>query len=95
VGSTGQRERTCACSKKTAPIGLAHWAAGERERGGGKRARARNRLTGGGRLLAWARPARLTWVEMGFSIFLEFLMPFLFTFSRVFNSNSNQISISN
>jgi hypothetical protein len=36
VGSTGQRERTCACSKKTAPIGLAHWAAGERERGGGE-----------------------------------------------------------
>jgi hypothetical protein len=39
VGSTGQRERTCACSKKTAPIGLAHWAAGERG-GGGESTRA-------------------------------------------------------
>jgi hypothetical protein len=31
----------------------------------------------------------LPWVELAFPIFLEFLMPFLFIFSRVFNSNSN------
>jgi hypothetical protein len=35
------------------------------------------------------------WAEMAFSIFLEFLLPFLFIFSRVFNSNSIQVSNSN
>jgi hypothetical protein len=34
-----------------------------------------------------------TWAETAFSIFLEFLLPFLFIFSRVFNSN--QVSNSN
>jgi hypothetical protein len=37
----------------------------------------------------------LAWAEMAFSFFLEFLLPFLFIFSRVFNSNSNQVSNSN
>jgi hypothetical protein len=58
---------------------------------------------GGARLLD-TRDARVregarlngpTWAEMAFSIFLEFLLPFLFVFSRVFNSNSNQVSNSN
>jgi hypothetical protein len=31
------------------------------------------------------------WAESGFSFFSEFLVAFLFIFSRVFNSNSNQI----
>jgi hypothetical protein len=31
----------------------------------------------------------LPWAELVFPIFLEFLMPFLFIFSMVFNSNSN------
>jgi hypothetical protein len=31
----------------------------------------------------------LPWAELAFPIFLEFLMPFLFILSRVFNSNSN------
>jgi hypothetical protein len=31
----------------------------------------------------------LIWAKLAFPIFLEFLMPFLFIFSRVFNSNSN------
>jgi hypothetical protein len=35
------------------------------------------------------------WAEMAFSIFLEFLLPFLFIFSRVFNLNSIQVSNSN
>jgi hypothetical protein len=43
-----------------------------------------------GRGLNW-----LPWAELAFPIFLEFLMPFLFIFSRVFNSNSNQVSNSN
>jgi hypothetical protein len=37
----------------------------------------------------------LVWAELTFSFFLEFLLPFLFIFSRVFNSNSNQVSNSN
>jgi hypothetical protein len=35
------------------------------------------------------------WAEMAFSIFLEFILPFLFIFSRVFNSNSIEVSNSN
>jgi hypothetical protein len=35
------------------------------------------------------------WAELAFPIFLEFLLPFLFIFSRVFNSNSIQVSNSN
>jgi hypothetical protein len=37
----------------------------------------------------------LVWAEMAFSFFMEFLLPFLFIFYRVFNSNSNQVSNSN
>jgi hypothetical protein len=47
------------------------------------RARARTGLSG------------LPWVEFGFPFFREFLIAFLFIFSRVFNSNSNQVSNSN
>jgi hypothetical protein len=36
-----------------------------------------------------------TRAELGFSIFREFLIAFLFIFSRVFNSNSNHVSNSN
>jgi hypothetical protein len=43
----------------------------------------------GGGGAAWAN-----WTQLGFSIFREFVIPFLFIFSRVFNSNSNQVSIS-
>jgi hypothetical protein len=37
----------------------------------------------------------LAWVELVFSIFLEFLLPFLFIFFMVFNSSSIQVSNSN
>jgi hypothetical protein len=37
----------------------------------------------------------LPWAELTFPIFLEFLLPFIFIFSRVFNSNANQVSNSN
>jgi hypothetical protein len=37
----------------------------------------------------------LTWVELGFPFSRDFLIAFLFSFSRVFNSNSNQVSNSN
>jgi hypothetical protein len=44
---------------------------------------------------AWAGLNGLPWAELAFPIFLEFLLSFLFIFSRVFNSNSNQVSTSN
>jgi hypothetical protein len=52
------------------------WPTGQRE-GESVRAGAR------------AGPAWANWAELAFSIFREFLIPFLFIFSRVFNSNSN------
>jgi hypothetical protein len=42
------------------------------------------------RLAKWAALGRIS-----FFFFLEFLIVFLFIFSRVFNSNSNQVSNSN
>jgi hypothetical protein len=45
-----------------------------------------------------ARGGWAYWVGLGRNglfLFLEFLLPFLFIFSRVFNSNSNQVSNSN
>ena len=47
---------------------------------------------------ARGREARLngpTWAELAFLFSREFLIAFLFIFSRVFNSNSNQVSNSN
>jgi hypothetical protein len=40
-------------------------------------------------------PNRPTWDELVFLFSREFLIAFLFIFSRVFNSNSNQVSNSN
>jgi hypothetical protein len=37
---------------------------------------------------AGAELSGLVWAELAFSFFLEFLLPFLFIFSRVFNLNS-------
>jgi hypothetical protein len=48
---------------------------------------------GAGARAGWAYWAY--WAKMAFSFFLEFLLPFLFIFSRIFNSNSNQVSNSN
>jgi hypothetical protein len=50
---------------------------------------------GDARARAWARLNGPAWAEMAVSIFLEFLLPFLFIFSRVFNSISIQVSNSN
>jgi hypothetical protein len=47
----------------------------------------------GGARGGWAKWAALG--RIGFSFFLEFLIAFLFIFSRVFISNSNQVSNSN
>jgi hypothetical protein len=52
--------------------------------------------TGGARL-SGTKGARAglsgpTWAELGFPFSRDFLIAFLFIFSRVFNSNSNQVS---
>jgi hypothetical protein len=44
---------------------------------------------------AWAGLSGPVWDEIGFPFSREFLIAFLFIFSRVFNSNSNQVSNSN
>jgi hypothetical protein len=78
------------------------WSTGQRER---ERERERERGRAGWRRQAGpacqaprARGAGLngpTWVELAFLFSREFLIAFLFIFSRVFNSNSNQVSNSN
>jgi hypothetical protein len=67
-----------------------------RERGrSGLRRQAGSACQAQGRVGAGARTGvglnGLPWAELAFPIFLEFLLPFLFIFSRVFNTNSNQI----
>ena len=89
MGTAGQRESGRGGS--TAPIARPHRAARER---GSERARVgadrrdppvRHRKRAGAGAHAGARLIGLAWVEMAFSFFLEFLLPFLFIFSRVFN----------
>jgi hypothetical protein len=73
------------------------WPTGQREREG--EGALRLALIGGARLShtggARAGLSGPIWAEMAFSISREFLIAFLFIFSRVFNSNSNQVSNSN
>jgi hypothetical protein len=79
-------------ARELAPTGLAHGI----EREGEKRARGgADRRDPPVRQRGRAGARRPAWAEMAFSIFLEFLLPFLFIFSRVFNSNSIQVSNSN
>jgi hypothetical protein len=93
----GQRERGSGCARGKQR--RQDWPTGLRER---ERVRslastggARLSDTGGARARARAGRNGPTWADLAFSIFLEFLLPFLFIFSRVFNSsqvsNSNQI----
>jgi hypothetical protein len=69
----------------------------ERERAGARaRGMAPTRLAhwaAGGISTGGCAGARAGWAKLGFSNFMEFPMPFLFIFSRVFNSN--QVSNSN
>jgi hypothetical protein len=91
VGTAGQREGERVHARELAPTGLAHRTARERE---GERGRERERnalglASTGGTRLSDAGSARAglngpAWAEMAFSIFLEFLLPFLFISSRVF-----------
>jgi hypothetical protein len=70
---------------------------GERARSGWRRHAGPACQAEGARGRARARAGLngLPWVELVFPIFLEFLLPFLFIFSRVFKSNSIQVSNSN
>jgi hypothetical protein len=70
------------------------WGVTERGRSGLRR-QAGSACQAQGRAGARAGLNGLSWAELAFPIFLEFLLPFLFIFSRVFNSNSNQVSNSN
>jgi hypothetical protein len=96
----GQREGKRAWARATAPTGRSHRAVRERGREGA-RVCANRRDPPVRHRDAWARArARaglngLPWAELAFPIFLEFLLRFLFIFSRVFNSNSNRVSNSN
>jgi hypothetical protein len=95
VGPRG-RERALARREMT-PTDRPHKAVRERGREGARVGADRRDppVRHRGRAGASVRGAGLngpTWAELGFSIFREFLIAFLFIFSRVFNSNSNQVS---
>jgi hypothetical protein len=96
TGGDGGTERKWAWGKKERRRQL--WPTGQRDRGG-ERARWRDRLTGmvclSARGRAQAGPTWANWARLAFSISTEFLFAFLFIFSRVLNSNSNQVSNSN
>jgi hypothetical protein len=83
--------------RATAPIDRSHGAARERGREGARGCAdrrdppVRQRGHVGARARARARLNGLPWAELAFPIFVEFLLPFLFIFSRVFNSNSIQV----
>jgi hypothetical protein len=95
TGGVGGIEREAGTrARGTAPRSLAHWVAGGRE-GDNARARQTDSQRGQVRGRAQAGPTWAKWAKLGFSNFMEFLMPYLFIFSRVFNSNSNQVSNSN
>jgi hypothetical protein len=101
VGSAGQRERererASACARVTTPTGRPHRAARGREEerrcGVGADRRGppvRDRGRGGG--AREAGPGGLTGPNWLFYFSREFLIAFLLIFSRVFNSNLNQVS---
>jgi hypothetical protein len=86
-----EREEGRARAKQLAPTCQLQRAESERER---ESARERKPpLTGGARLSggagAWARslagPSWVVWAALRFSFSLDFLIPFLFIFYRVFN----------
>jgi hypothetical protein len=98
TGRDGGIEREGADARKGNSADSSAPRCSERERG----ERALELAPTGGTCLSNTGDARAqsrlngpTWAEMAFSIFPEFLLPFLFIFSRVFNSNSIQVSNSN
>jgi hypothetical protein len=83
----GQREGERAHTRELAPTGLAHGT----ERDGEKRTRVgTDRRDPPVRQRGRARAGWAKWAALGriiFSFFLEFLIDFIFIFSRVFNSS--------
>jgi hypothetical protein len=77
---SSERERRGVSAHGLAPIGGAHLSGTE-----GARVQAR----------AGAGLSGLVWAEIGFPFSRDFLIAFLFIFSMVFNSSSNQVSNSN
>jgi hypothetical protein len=92
----GWRDRERECAGGEARLRQL-WPTGHRERGRGHAQACADRRgppvrhTGRAGASAWAGLSGPTYAEMAFSISREFLIVFLFIFSRVFNSNSNQI----
>jgi hypothetical protein len=101
VGSAGQRGKRARGREKRRRQAWPTRSERERERGRagvgvdrrGPPVRHRGRTGAGAR--GGARLSVPVWTEIGFPFSREFLIAFLFIFSRVFNSNSNQVSISN
>jgi hypothetical protein len=94
VGFAGQRERVWACVREERR--RQDWPTGQWEGERGESAGARQADKRGAPVSAGGRSGtRVGWATLVFSISKEFLMPFIFIFSRVFNSNSNQVSNSN
>jgi hypothetical protein len=98
VGFAWYRERARVCREETVLTGRPHRAARERgrERACGLASIGGTRLSGteGTQARARARgawPHGATWDEIAFLFSREFLIVFLFIFSRVLNSNSNQV----
>jgi hypothetical protein len=94
MGSARQKQRASARKEKQR---RQDWPTGQREGERGESARVEQADRRGPPVSAGAQieSAWANWAKLGFSIFREFLMPFLFIFSMVFNSNSNQVSNSN
>jgi hypothetical protein len=91
------RERERACVAENNDAGRVGPQDRERGREGALRVAPTGgtRLSGRGGARAWTCLSGLPWAEFGFPFSREFLIDFLFIFSRVFNSNSNQVSNSN
>src|SRR5690242_2129119 len=91
-----ERDRRRASERGAEPTGLAHWATGGREGERARVLRCGRSLASGVQLSGDAGARGLAgsswggWAELGFSFSRDFLNSFLFIFSRVFNSNSNQ-----
>jgi hypothetical protein len=106
TGGVGGTERNGALARGTGPTNLAHGTVREREREREKGRGREDTRVGADRRgppvrhqgRKGARGAGLngpTWAELAFLFSREFLIAFLFIFSRFFNSNSNQVLNSN
>jgi hypothetical protein len=97
TGGDGGTEREQAHTRETALTGRPHGAMRERERERGVSALigADRRGPPVGHRGARAELSGPVWADIGFPFSRDFLIAFLFIFSRVFISNTNQVSNSN